>query len=151
MLLRASYFKLKWFLCLIPFMDRNKSGFVSWFYFPTLMPTQVAFIFMLLAPVKEREGEWESEQERRVWISFFPPLFLHLFLNKNTLNPFWGMLRIRSNRLFFSPLLSLFFSPSRVTSGMRLSLSPSFSLFPSHTLTHMHTRVRTEGPCGRAF
>lgn len=58
---------------------KNKPGFVSWLYFPTLMPTQVAFIFMLLSPVsKERRGKGY----------LFPPLFLHLSPNKNTLNPF---------------------------------------------------------------
>ena len=77
---------------LCPLLLKKNQGLSHGFiiiFFPTLMPTQVAFIFMLLSPGKrESEGESEGEREGRVWISFFPPLFLHLSLNKNTLNPF---------------------------------------------------------------
>lgn len=73
---------------LCPLLLKKNQGLSHGFiiiFFPTLMPTQVAFIFMLLSPGKR---ESEGEREGRVGISFFPPLFLHLSLNKNTLNPF---------------------------------------------------------------
>lgn len=128
----------------LPFIDGNESGFcltVFLLNFPTSMPTQVAFIFMFLSPV------WSTERRRGgQGYLFFPPLFLHLSplfsVNKNTLNPFWDMLRIRSNRLFFflSP-------PSRVTSEcvfFLLSLSlPIFIFSLSLSFTHMHFRLYT--------
>lgn len=46
-------------------------------------------IHVALTGKSERENErGRGRRERRVGISFFPPLFLHLSLNKNTLNPF---------------------------------------------------------------
>lgn len=55
-------------MSLCTFIDRSESGFAPWFYFPTLMPTQVAFTFM--------QSEKERERERRVEVdSFFSSSF----------------------------------------------------------------------------
>lgn len=54
-------------------IDRIETGFVSWLYFPTLMPTQVAFIFMLLSPVR-----WEEKGSKRGEGYLFFLLFLSL-------------------------------------------------------------------------
>ncbi len=98
-----------------------------------------------------RERERGGEEGRDI---FFPPLFLPLSQNKNTLNPFRGMLRIRSNRLFFSLPLSLFLSLSisgyKRNASLPLPIFLSLFLF-SHINTHTctHTRALTwRGPCG---
>lgn len=157
MLLRASYFKLKWFLYLSLYSWKQIRVRVVAFLFPRLYYT---FIFMLLSPVYR-----ERRKKRRSFFLFLPSSFsYHLSpffsLNKNTPNPFWDMLRIRSNRLFFflSPpvsgykqnaSLSLTHSLTHPLSTSLFPISLSLSLFHTHTYafrlyTHAHTRTHTD-------
>lgn len=138
----------------LAFIRGNKSGFVSWLLFSHVYT--YTFIFMLLSPV------YREEEEEKVMdiLFFFPSSFsYHLSpffsLNKNTPNPFWDMLRIRSNRLFFFLSLlrlrlqvecvSLALSPPCFSPSLSFSLT--LSLFHTHAFrlyTHAHTCTHTD-------
>lgn len=117
MLFKASYFKLKWFL--YRYWSKRIRVLSHGFIFPRYLPARVAFIFMLLSPVRKKE--------REVRISVFFLSFLFFSISpwiKNTLNPFWDMLRIRTNRLLFS----FFFFFLSLHLGLQAEWSLSFSL-----------------------
>lgn len=104
----------------LPFINRNKSGFVLCSYFPTLVQTHSYSCSLTGAAAPP------------------PPYICTLFFIselKYPPNQFWDMLRINSNRLFFLPPSSFGLQRAEYTSF--------FSLFSSHRPSFQKNKKKT--------